>query len=142
MNFTEKKFIFNTSLFFLGIAAILLLSACEQIKEDFVKLKGVFKLNEHCAVVMESETSFLEYCFPDQGELKKFKTRVPKYTDPYNPTGQYKQLKSTGAGGVIRRINLDRCPEVVGGRGIIYAWSTDYKPEDLIWKEEELNYIE
>jgi hypothetical protein len=120
----------NFILLFLLTVSFLLATACKNIDSKLEKLKAFWNREEHCAVMMESEVSFVEYCFPNKSELYKFKVQYPKYSGPYDEAGHYQQLKKTGASGIIKRVNLERCPSSAKGKGIIYSWSTDGKIEE------------
>jgi len=122
----EIKFI----LFSLFMIYFILTVGCKDADSYLKKLKAFWNREEHCAVIMESEVSFVEYCFSNRSELYKFNIQFPKYSGPYDEVGHYKQLKKTGASGVIKRVNLEKCPLTISGKGIIYSWSSGGKIED------------
>lgn len=112
------------------LGCLFLTSGCKDADSHLKKLKAFWNREEHCAVIMESEISFTEYCFPNRSELYKFNIQFPKYSGPYDQAGHYKQLKKTGASKIVRRVNLEKCPLTISGKGIIYSWSTEGKIED------------
>jgi len=89
-------------IFFILILSFLLVTSCA---------KKAFQETDYCAVIMLTESTFIEYWFTDDEEFNIFISQMPKFQrfTSYNPVEDYLLLKKIKKSS-IRRIRLNKAP--------------------------------